>query len=148
MAKSRSVGTKFTIDDTAVGSLTSIGGVELTAETSDVTALDNKDGYKEFLGGFKDGGEVSLEGYLDGEDGGQEAMHEAFEDQELHECAIVFPDAIGKNWSFKGVITKFSAGSASLNDALKFGGSVKISGKPTLAANAQNTSQQTNTEGG
>ena len=136
MAKSRSVGTKFTIDGTVVGSLTSIGGIELTSETSDVTALDNQDGYKEFLGGFKDGGEAALEGYLDGEDDGQEAMHGAFEDQELHDCAIVFPEAIGKTWSFKGVITKYSAGSASLNDALKFGGSVKISGKPNLGATA------------
>ena len=136
MAKSRSVGTKFTIDGKAVGSLTSIGGVELSAETSEVTALDNTDGYKEFLGGFKDGGEVSLEGYLDGEDEGQGAMYTAFEDQEKHECAIVFPAAIGKSWTFNGVITKYSAGSASLNDALKFGGSVKISGKPTLAKTA------------
>lgn len=136
MAKSRSVGTKFTIDGTAVGSLTSIGGVELSAETSEVTALDNQDGYKEFLGGFKDGGEVSLEGYLDGENEGQTAMHTAFEDQELHECSIVFPEAIGKSWNFRAVVTKFTAGSASLNDALKFGGAVKISGKPTLAKTA------------
>ena len=136
MAKSRSVGTKFTIDGTAVGSLTSIGGLELSSETTDVTALDNADGYKEFLGGFKDGGDVSLEGYLDGEDAGQSAMHEAFEDQEVHECTIVFPDAIGKTWSFDAVITKFTAGSASLNDALKFGASAKVSGKPTLAMTA------------
>ena len=136
MAKSRSVGTKFTIDGKAVGSLTNIGGVELSAETSEVTALDNTDGYKEFLGGFKDGGEVSLEGYLDGEDEGQGVMYTAFEDQEEHECTIVFPAAIGKSWAFRGVITKYSAGSASLNDALKFGGSVKISGKPTLAKTA------------
>lgn len=145
MAKSRSVGTKFTIDSTVVGSLTNIGGVEISSETTDVTALDNQDGYKEFLGGFKDGGEVALEGYLDGENEGQTAMHAAFEDQELHECAIVFPEAIGKTWSFKGVVTKFSAGNATLNDALKFGSSVKVSGKPTLAATAQNTNTQTTT---
>ena len=65
--KSRSIGTKIKVDATVVGSLTSIGGIEASAETVDVTALDNADGYKEFLGGFKDGGEVPLEGYLDGE---------------------------------------------------------------------------------
>ena len=58
MGKSRSVGTKFTIGGKTVGGLTSIGGVEVSSETSDVTSLDNADGYKEFLGGFKDGGEV------------------------------------------------------------------------------------------
>ena len=136
MGKSRSVGTKFTIGGKTVGGLTSIGGVEVSAETSDVTSLDNKDGYKEFLGGFKDGGEVSLEGYLDGTDEGQTAGYEAFESQEVVQCAIVFPEAIKKTWSFSGVVTKYKAGDASLNDALKFALSVKISGKPTLAATA------------
>lgn len=142
MAKSRSVGTKFYVDDKLVGSLTSITPPEMSSETTDVTDLSNSDGYKEFLGGFKDGGEVGLEGYMDGEDEGQQAMHDAFEGQELHDCKIVFPAAIGKEWTFKGIITKFKAGDASVTDALKFSAGVKVSGKPTLGA----TAAQTNTE--
>lgn len=134
--KSRSVGTKFMIDDKAVGSLSTINGVEVSSETTDVTDLGNKDGYKEFLGGFKDGGEVAVEGFLDGADEGQTAMYEAFEGQEVHACKIVFPDAIGKIWSFNGVVTRYKAGDAATNDALKFAGAVKVSGKPTLAASA------------
>ena len=136
MSKSRSVGTKFNIDKTAVGGLSSIGGVEVSAETTEVTDLGNTDGYKEVRGGFKDGGEVALEGYLDGEDASQSAMYDAFEDQEVHEFTIVFPQAIGKTWNFNGVVTKYKAGDAATNDALKFAASVKISGKPTLAASA------------
>ena len=136
MAKSRSVGTKFMLDTTAVGSLTNINGVELSSETTDVTALDNTDGYKEFLGGFKDGGEVAVEGYLDGEDAGQTAMYEAFEDQDVHAGKIVFPGKIGKTWNFNGVVTRFKAGDAGTTDALKFAATVKVSGKPTLAASA------------
>ena len=136
MAKSRSVGTKFTIGGKVVGSLTSIGGIELSSETTDVTALDNQDGYKEFLGGFKDGGEVPVEGYLDGDNEGQNAAYEAFESQEAVECAIVFPPAIGKTWTFNAVVTKFKAGDAATNDALKFAATAKVSGKPTLAASA------------
>lgn len=135
MAKSRSVGTKFNIDDTAVGGLTSIGGVEVSAETTDVTALDNTTGYKEYLGGFKDGGEVPLEGFLDGEDAGQDAMYTAMEDQEVHQFSVVFPAAIGKTWSFPGVVTKFAT-SAALNDGIKYSASVKVTGKPTLAKSA------------
>ena len=131
--KSRSIGTKIKVDTTVVGSLTSIGGIEASAETVDVTALDNADGYKEFLGGFKDGGEVPLEGYLDGENEGQTKMLEAFEDQQVHQFVIDFPEAIGKSWTFKGVVTKYHAGGASLNDPLKFSSSIKVSGKPTLA---------------
>lgn len=135
MAKSRSVGTKFNIDDTAVGGLTSIGGVEVSAETTDVTALDNTTGYKEYLGGFKDGGEVPLEGFLDGDDAGQDAMYAAMEDQEVHQFSVVFPAAIGKTWTFPGVVTKFAT-SAALNDGIKYSASVKVTGKPTLAKSA------------
>lgn len=131
MAKSRSVGTKFKIDESAVGGLTSIGGVEISAETTDVTALDNSTGYKEYLGGFKDGGEVPLEGFLDGADAGQEAMYAAMEDQEIHQFSIIFPAAIGKTWTFPGVVTKFAT-SAAVNDGVKYSASVKVTGKPTL----------------
>lgn len=131
--KSRSVGTKFTIDAKAVGGLSSIGGVEVSSDTTEVTALDNTSGYKEYVGGFKDGGEVPLEGFLDGTDAGQEAMYNALEDQEEHDFAVVFPTAIGKTWTFKGVVTKFAT-SAAVNDAIKYSAAVKVSGKPTLAA--------------
>lgn len=137
MSKSRSVGTKLSVGGKVVGSLTSIGGLELSSETTDVTALDNKDGYKEFLGGFKDGGEVPVEGFLDGENEGQEAMLEAFESQEPVACSIEFPAKIGKTWTFNAVVTRYKAGDAELTGALKFGGALKVSGKPTLAATAQ-----------
>lgn len=132
MAKSRSVGTKLSVDKQAVGGLSSIGGVEVSSETTEVTALDNATGYKEYLGGFKDGGEVPVEGYLDGEDAGQDAMYAAIEDQQLHDFSIDFPAAIGKSWTFKGVVTKFAT-NAAVGDAIKFSGSIKVSGKPTLA---------------
>lgn len=135
MAKSRSVGTKFNIDDQAVGGLSSIGGVEVSSETTDVTALDNTSGYKEYLGGFKDGGEVPLEGFLDGTDKGQEAMYAAMEDQGEHRFSVVFPTAIGKTWTFSGIVTKFAT-SAAVGDAVKFSSSIKVTGKPTLAATA------------
>ena len=134
--KSRSAGTIFKIDNVAVGSLTNIGGVEVSSDTTDVTALDNKDGYKDFLGGFKDGGEISLEGFMDGENEGQGKVMSAFEDQENHDFAIDFPKTIGKSWTGKAVVTKFKSGDAAVGDALKFAAALKISGKPTLAATA------------
>ena len=144
MAKSKSVGTKFNIGTQAVGGLSSIGGVEISSETTDVTALDNTSGYKEYLGGFKDGGEVPLEGFLDGEDKGQDAMYAAMESQEEAEFSIVFPEKIGKTWSFKGIVTKFAT-NAAVGDAVKFSASVKVSGKPTLAKSQ--TTQATQQEG-
>lgn len=135
MSKSMSVGTQFKVDTTAVGGLTSIGGVEVTAESTDVSAMDNVTGFKEFLSGLKDGGEVPVEGFLDGADEGQDAMYAALEDGALHQFAIVFPATIGKTWSFPGIVTKFAT-SAQIGDAVKFSASVKAAGKPTLAKSA------------
>lgn len=132
MAKSRSVGTKLSIDKQVVGGLSSITGVEISSDTTEVTALDNTDGYKEYLGGFKDGGEVPVEGFLDGADQGQEKMLTALEDQNVHDFTIDFPPAIGKSWKFQGIVTKFST-SAAVGDSIKYSGAIKVSGKPTLA---------------
>ncbi len=127
-------GTKFEIDSKVVASLNSIGAVEKSADSTEVTTLDNEDGYKEYLGGMKDGGEVAIEGYMDGSDtSNQDTMEEAFEDQAVHAFKIIFPEAIGKTWTINGVVTKFGAGGAAVGDALKFTSTVKISGKPSLA---------------
>lgn len=133
MAKSRSVGTNLTIDSQKVGGLSSINGIETSSDTTEVTDMSNTTGYREYLGGFKDGGEVGTEGYLDGEDKGQDAMYAAMEDQEIHKFAINFPEAIGKSWTFDGVVTKFGT-SAATDDAIKFAATIKVSGKPALAA--------------
>ena len=135
MSKSQSKGTKLTLDGTAVGGLTSIGGVEVSADSTEVSAMDNTTGYKEYLAGLKDGGEVPVEGYLDGADEGQDKMYQALNDEAVHKCAMVFPEAIGKTWSFDGIVTKFAT-SANMGDAIKFSAAIKVTGKPVLAKTA------------
>ncbi len=44
-------GTKLKIATAEVAKLTSVGGLELSADTIDVTALDSTDGFREFVGG-------------------------------------------------------------------------------------------------
>lgn len=133
MSKGAAKGTTFKIGTQAVGSLTSIGGVSLSADTVDVTTIDNTDGYKEFVGGFKDGGEVSLSGYYDYSDEGQTALYTAFESGTSTECTIKFPVSVGGQWTFNGVVTAYETG-AEMDGAVSFDCTVKVSGKPTLAA--------------
>lgn len=140
MAKSRSVGTKLKIAAgsngstmTEVGSLKSISGIDASMDTVDVTDLGNTDGYREFVGGFKDGGEVGVSGYFDGENSGQVAIMDAFEAAVVKNFEIDFPAGIGKKWTFSGLVTKIST-AASVDDAVSFEASIKVSGKPTLAA--------------
>lgn len=132
----RSLGTVLKIGETEsavnVGGLTEIGGIELSADTLDTTTLDSDGGYKSFIGGFKDAGEVSLSGYLEIEaSNGQKKMYDAFESGAEQTFAIEFPSSIGAKWAFKGVVTGFSTG-ASLEDLISFGATIKVSGKPTL----------------
>ena len=127
----RSVDTKLLIGDTTpveVAGLTSIAGLELTADTIDVTTLSSTGGYREFITGFKDAGEVSVEGYLE-LDNGQQQLHTLFESGATETFTIEFPN--GAKWEFDGVVTGFST-SASLEDPLAFSATIKVSGKPTL----------------
>ena len=134
MAK-KSLGTKLQIAETTpitVGSLTSINGLEVSADTIDVTTLDSTDGYREFIQGFKDGGEVSVEGYLDVATGnGQKEMLDLFDSGEVKPFEIVFPATLNAKWAFNGIVTGFSTG-ASLEDPLSFSATIKVTGKPTL----------------
>ena len=139
MAKSRSVGTKLKIaaktgnTKVEVGGLKSVSGIDASADEVEVTDMGNTDGYREYLPGFKDGGEVSLSGYMDGEDEGQARLYELMESGDVVDCKIQFPAKIGKTWSFKAGVTKFTT-SADVDDAITFEATLKVSGKPTLAA--------------
>lgn len=135
MSKSMSVGTTLKVNNKVVGGLKSIGGIEITADTHDVTALNSMGGYREFLAGFKDGGEVPCSGFLDGADEGQTEIYDLIQSGETVACQIIFPAKIGKTWSFSAVITKFAT-SVDLDDAIKFDMTLKVSGQPTLAATA------------
>ena len=61
-------GTIFTLGSTGttgiIGNLTNISGPGITADTIDVTSHDSTGGYRQFIAGLIDGGEISLEGNL------------------------------------------------------------------------------------
>jgi predicted secreted protein len=131
MGKSAAKGTTFKVGTVSVGSLTSIGGLALSADPIEVTALDSADGYREYIGGLKDGGELSLSGLFDYSDAGQKALYTAFGSGAVTSCSIVFPTALSCSWSFDGVVVGFETNSE-LEDAVGFDCTVKVTGKPTL----------------
>lgn len=133
MSKSRSVGTVLTINNKVIGGLKTINGIEVTADTIDVTDLANSDGYREKLPGFKDAGEVTASGFLDGADEGQTECETLLQSGEVKPCSIKFPDKIGKTWSFQAGVTRFATG-ADVDDAITFEVTLAVSGKPTLGS--------------
>ena len=136
MSKSKAIGTTLELGNVKIGGIKSIGGIEVTAEAIDVTALDNQDGYREKLPGLKDAGTISLSGFLDGEDEGQDKCYELLESSEVVAGVIKFPAKIGKSWTFNAGVTKFATG-AEVEGAVTFDMELSVSGKPTLGASAQ-----------
>lgn len=135
MSKSNAVGTRLELGGVIVGGLKSINGISVSAESIDVTDLGNKDGYREKLPGFKDGGDVPVSGFLDGDDEGQDKFYELLNSGDVVDCKIIFPAKIGKTWSFKAGVTAFTTG-AEVEDAVTFEGTLSVSGKPVLAKTA------------
>lgn len=120
----------------AVAELTEIGGLELSADSIDVTSLDSAGGYREFIAGFKDAGEVSVSGFFNPTTGkGQKEMYDLFESGATSQFSIEFPQETGAKWAFSGVVTGFST-STGVEDPITFEATIKVSGKPTLTVTA------------
>ena len=135
MAVSNSQGTtlKFTPEggtQVTVGKLTSVGEIQPEAEEIDITTLDSEGGYREFMQGFRDSGEVELSGYHDAQDAGQKALRDAFASGKGGAFVVSFPD--GSEVSFSGFIKAHTIGSAEVDGAIGFGAVVRISGPVTV----------------
>lgn len=135
MATTRAQGTvlKMKIGNGAqqtVGKLTSVSEIEPEAEEVDVTTLESTGGYREYIQGFRDSGEVSLEGYHDAGDAGQKAVRSAFASGAKCEFEVGFPD--GTKAAFSGFIKKHSIGSAEVDGAIGFGAVIRVSGPVTV----------------
>lgn len=117
---------------TSIANVTSVSGPEIERETYDVTAHDSTDGWREFIGGLKDGGEVSLEVNYDPRD--HDVLVADFEDSTPRNYKIVFPaTAGGGNWAFAAILTGFSS-EAPVDDKLTAELTFKVTGKPTITA--------------
>lgn len=126
-------GTKLKIGTAEIGELTSIGGLNLSADTIDVTSLGSADGYREFIQGFRDAGEVSISGFFKpSETTGQATFLTNLNDGSVDAYSIEFTNLSFK-WNFNAIVTSLST-SASLEDAVTFDATLKVSGKPTLTA--------------
>lgn len=130
-----SFGTILKIATNAVAKLRSVGGINITRGVTDVTTHDSADEYREYIPGLKDGGEVPFSGTLVPTDtDGQNALQAALESGAETAFAIVFPTAIGYTWSFNGIVTSFATTQAETEGEIGVEGTIKVSGKPTMAA--------------
>lgn len=127
-------GTTFTWDGEVVAKLTAINGIETTIDMVDVTTHQSTGGYKEYLPGLIDTGEIALEGNFDYQDtAGQHAMLTDMNARESKTFTITFPTATGATWTGTGYISKLKIGDGTIDGAIPFSAAIKITGKPTFA---------------
>ena len=130
MAKTRALGTTITFNAKTIGGLTSIGEITPDSEELDATTLDSTGGYREFLQGFKDSGEVTLSGYYDKADAGQQELITGYGTGDVDPVVITFPNSAG-GATFNAYVKSFTIGSADVDGIVGFGATLRISGAVT-----------------
>ena len=133
MPKMRALGTSITYapaydsDDTVViGSLTSIGEISPDSEELDATCLDSAGGYREFLQGFKDSGELSLTGFHDPAKAGQATMRTLYGSGVSGYFWVEFPDK--STVAFTAYVKSHTMGAADVDGIIGFGTTLRVSG--------------------
>ena len=138
MGKTKAEGTTLTLTSKAttpvvslIGSLSNIGEVAPSADEIEVTTLDSDGGYKEFLQGMKDAGEVPVSGYMDATTAkNQNKLITYFDTGETVGAEIEFPD--GTTVGFDCYIKAYTMGGAEIGGAVAFGATLRVTGKPTV----------------
>lgn len=117
---------------TPIANVTNLSGPEIERETYDVTAHDSANGWREFIGGLKDGGEVSIEVNFDPTD--HDDLLADLDDTVARDYKIVFPRSLG-SWAFKAFMTGFTS-EHPVDDKQTGEMTFKVTGKPTLTPGA------------
>lgn len=113
---------------TPIAEITNIDGIEISADDIDVTSHDSE-GWREFVQGLKDAGEVSIEGNFNG-DNSQAGLLALLKTGESVAMQIAFPEDVA-TWYFNGYVKGLSTG-APMDDKIAFAATIKVTGQPYL----------------
>lgn len=120
---------------TTIAEVTSIGGPALSLDPIETTHHASTGGWREFIGGLLDGGEVSFDINYDPVGATHDASTGLIADmvaRTVRNFQLVFPDTGNTTWSFAALVTSFEP-SEPVDDKLAASVTLKVSGQPTLA---------------
>jgi predicted secreted protein len=109
--------------------VTNVGGPGLARDTYDVTAHDSPDQWREFIGGLKDGGEVSLDINYDPAD--HDSLVADFDDSAPRNYELAFPTTPETVWGLSLILTGFEPAGPH-DDKLTATVTFKVTGPPVL----------------
>ena len=135
----RSLGGSPEPDFLTILGIKSIDGPSISRDTHDTTVMTSPGGWREFIGGLKDGGEVSFEANFLPTDptqnqtaGGFMAEFDKGSCDSKGNWRILLPKCDGEpdsSWEFEGVVTGQEV-EIPLEDVMGFNGTIKVSGRP------------------
>ena len=133
MSAERNLGTTLTktksgveSTDLVVADLTSIGEIGVESEEIDVTTLDSTGGFREFIAGSKDSGEVAISGIIKSESS-METLLALANSQAVEEWTVETDS--GSTWVFDAFVKSFKEGEASVDGVRTFSMTLRISGE-------------------
>ena len=113
-----------------IAMIRNIGGPTSSRETIDVTTLASTGGYREFIGGFRDGGDVSLSMIFDPTT--YALMKTDFEDDDLQQYRIILSDTANTTLTFSGFVTELPL-DIPPDDVISCDVTIKLSGATDLS---------------
>lgn len=110
-----------------IANMGNLEGPETERETYDVSAHDSPDGWREFVGGLKDGGEVTAE--LNYDPSEHDTLLEDYDLSQPIPWRVTWPT--GDKWEFGAILSGFKP-EAPVDDKLAAEAKFKVSGKPEI----------------
>jgi predicted secreted protein len=120
-----------------IAQVKSIGGPTMTRAFIDTTTLDTTGGYRTFIAGFRDPGQITLN--MNYERDGYEAMKTDFESEEVQNYMIVLPDEDVTSLMFEGLVTELPL-NIPTDDVVTADVTIKVTGQVTLESGSQSGS--------
>jgi len=115
-----------------VGEVLNVKPPSLSRDAVDATHTESPNGYREFIPGLKDGGEVSFDiNFVPGATGITTLLAQLGLDT-ASACKISLPGTPAYDWSFDAILTGFEP-DAPIDDKMTASVTFKVTGQPSLA---------------
>jgi len=141
MAQSQAItgqGTKFLRNAVEITEINSIEGPGKSRETIDVTNLSDIDGYRQYIGGLREPGTVTLN--MNFTRDGFDLFNTDFESDEVVPYEVHFPDDEETIFSFNGLVTELPT-SVPIGDKITMDVTIQISGVVNVAGSSGSSNE-------
>lgn len=119
---------------TAIAEITELTPPQMSRDDIDVTSHQSSDGYREFISGLRDGGEVTFKANwlpTNSTHDGTTGLLETFNDNDTHNWKVILPNTL-ITIAFSGFLTAFEP-DLPIEEQAQLSGTIKVSGKPTVS---------------